>query len=37
MTELIGGMCILQNYENDSCGFDGYDKKYDYGHYFRNR
>ena len=41
-TGLIGSMYILQNYENvnvqnlkhNIIGFDGYDKKYDYGHYF---
>ena len=37
-TGLIGSMYILQNYENVTLiGFDGYDKKYDYGHYFQKQ
>lgn len=34
-TGLIGSMYILENYEDVTLiGFDGYDEKYDYGHYF---
>jgi len=34
-TGLIGSMYILENYTDVTLiGFDGYDTKYDYGHYF---